>query len=71
MGHCEEFSSPLSSKPSHQQTGLLLPDMRLRKQNVGRHVTGYAELVSSVLKNGVFLDVTQCGSCKNRRFGGT
>jgi hypothetical protein len=22
-------------------------------------------------KNGVFWDVTQCGSCKNRRFGGT
>jgi hypothetical protein len=22
-------------------------------------------------KNGVFLDVTPCGSCKNRRFGGT
>jgi hypothetical protein len=24
-----------------------------------------------VLKNGVFWDVTPCGSCKNRRFGGT
>jgi hypothetical protein len=23
------------------------------------------------VKNGVFLDVTSCGSCKNRRFGGT
>jgi hypothetical protein len=23
------------------------------------------------LKNGVFWDVTPCGSCKNRRFGGT
>jgi hypothetical protein len=23
------------------------------------------------MKNGVFLDVTPCGSCKNRRFGGT
>jgi hypothetical protein len=23
------------------------------------------------VKNGVFLDVTPCGSCKNRRFGGT
>jgi hypothetical protein len=31
-------------------------------------------LVSSkgyVLKNGVVWDVTPCGSCKNRRFGGT
>jgi hypothetical protein len=23
------------------------------------------------MKNGVFLDVTPCGSCKNPRFGGT
>jgi hypothetical protein len=23
------------------------------------------------MKNGVFWDVTPCGSCKNRRFGGT
>jgi hypothetical protein len=23
------------------------------------------------MNNGVFLDVTPCGSCKNRRFGGT
>jgi hypothetical protein len=23
------------------------------------------------VKNGVLWDVTQCGSCKNRRFGGT
>jgi hypothetical protein len=24
-----------------------------------------------LIKNGVFWDVTPCGSCKNRRFGGT
>jgi hypothetical protein len=24
-----------------------------------------------IFKNGVFWDVTPCGSCKNRRFGGT
>jgi hypothetical protein len=24
----------------------------------------------SYLKNGIFWDVTPCGSCKNRRFGG-
>jgi hypothetical protein len=27
--------------------------------------------VRYVAKNGVFCDVTPCGSCKNRRFGGT
>jgi hypothetical protein len=26
---------------------------------------------SGELKKGVFWDVTPCGSCKNRRFGGT
>jgi hypothetical protein len=24
-----------------------------------------------IMKNGVFWDVRRCGSCKNRRFGGT
>jgi hypothetical protein len=32
-----------------------------------RRVTGTA----LILKNGVFWDVTPCGSCKNLRFGGT
>jgi hypothetical protein len=27
-------------------------------------------LIPNYLKNGVFWDVTPCGSCKNRRFGG-
>jgi hypothetical protein len=26
---------------------------------------------AGTVKNDVFLDVTPCGSCKNRRFGGT
>jgi hypothetical protein len=26
---------------------------------------------AATVKNGVFWDVTPCGSCKNRRFGGT
>jgi hypothetical protein len=32
-------------------------------------VTRIGEEVKT-LKNGVFWDVTPCGSCKNRRFGG-
>jgi hypothetical protein len=28
-------------------------------------------LMAVIMKNGVFWDVTPCGSCKNRRFGGT
>jgi hypothetical protein len=27
--------------------------------------------LGTILKNGVFWVVTPCGSCKNRRFGGT
>jgi hypothetical protein len=26
---------------------------------------------AATMKNGVFWDVTPCGCCKNRRFGGT
>jgi hypothetical protein len=29
------------------------------------------ESIAVTMKNGVFWDVTPCGSCKNRRFGGT
>jgi hypothetical protein len=28
-------------------------------------------IISKPIKNGVFWDVTPCGSYKNRRFGGT
>jgi hypothetical protein len=34
----------------------------------GRHVSTDIKLT---VKNGVFWDVTPCGSCKNRRYGGT
>jgi hypothetical protein len=34
-------------------------EVKIRREHIGK------------LKNGVFLDVTPCGSCKNRRFGGT
>jgi hypothetical protein len=29
-----------------------------------------SEQLHGTMKNGVFWDVTPCGSCKNRRFGG-
>jgi hypothetical protein len=38
----------------------------LRSPYMERHLRLQEEL-----KNGVFWDVTPCGSCKNRRFGGT
>jgi hypothetical protein len=40
-----------------------------------RHTrSGYVKIDAKetvTMKNGVFWDVTPCGSCKNRRFGGT
>jgi hypothetical protein len=35
-----------------------------------RHVR-FEVFTAVTMKNGVFWDVTSCGSCKNRRFGGT
>jgi hypothetical protein len=34
-------------------------------------IVGFEVFTAVTMKNGVFLDVTPCGSCKNRRFGGT
>jgi hypothetical protein len=31
----------------------------------------FEDFTAVTMKNGVFWDVTLCGSCKNRRFGGT
>jgi hypothetical protein len=36
----------------------------------GFYIPGNEE-TTFFIKNGVFWDVTPCGSCKNRRFGGT
>jgi hypothetical protein len=34
-------------------------------------VVRFEVFTAVTMKNGVFWDVTPCGSCKNRRFGGT
>jgi hypothetical protein len=34
-------------------------------------IVRFEVLMAVTKKNGVFWDVTLCGSCKNRRFGGT
>jgi hypothetical protein len=40
--------------------------------NKRRHLLVRSEVFTAMtMKNGVFWDVTPCGSCKNRRFGGT
>jgi hypothetical protein len=35
------------------------------------HFSGAKDSKQYLWKNGAFWDVTPCGSCKNRRFGGT
>jgi hypothetical protein len=39
--------------------------------NISVHPFGRIFEHGKKLNNGVFWDVTPCGSCKNRRFGGT
>jgi hypothetical protein len=40
-----------------------------RRKSVG--LAGHKDHEILSMNNGVFWDVTPCGSCKNRRFGGT
>jgi hypothetical protein len=35
------------------------------------HAVTFEVFTAVTMKNGVFWDVTPCGTCKNRRFGGT
>jgi hypothetical protein len=57
-------------------TNLYLTDMAeivTRKQ--GReykivHIVRFEVFTAVTMKNGIFWDVTPCGACKNRRFGG-
>jgi hypothetical protein len=41
-----------------------------KKININPHVR-FEVFMAVTMKNAVFWDVTACGSCKNRRFGGT
>jgi hypothetical protein len=43
----------------------------LQPTTVSRAIVLLADVRFQNVKNGVFWDVTPCGSCKNRRFGGT
>jgi hypothetical protein len=53
---------------------LYIIPMKIRALIVSRDKFLYVRLevfTAATMKNGVFLDVTPCASCKNRRFGGT
>jgi hypothetical protein len=40
------------------------------ESKVGNDFERFEVFMAVTLKNAVFWDVTPCGSCKNRRFGG-
>jgi hypothetical protein len=52
-----------------RRLGLARPDVSEERVASIIRVKIISEL--GTMKNGVFLDVTSCGSCKNRRFRGT
>jgi hypothetical protein len=52
------------------QVGLLLTTWHDRRSTY-HYNCGVAVLSNYTMKNAVFWEVTLCGSCKNRRFGGT
>jgi hypothetical protein len=39
--------------------------------NMAMNYVRFEVFTAVTMKNGVFWDVTPCGSCENRRFGGT
>jgi hypothetical protein len=45
--------------------------IRTHKSCIHLNRVRFEVFTAVTMKNGVFLDVTPCGSCKNRRFGGT
>jgi hypothetical protein len=60
-------------KPVHDLHPIATPIVRLNCRPMKPHTGLPVRLCrnSKYLKNGVFWVVTPCGSCKNRRFGGT
>jgi hypothetical protein len=45
-------------------------DIKQKNENAFKFV-GFGVFTPVAMKNAIFWDVTPCGSCKNRRFGGT
>jgi hypothetical protein len=66
-GHCDHFTVCSAVFPSwavgNYQKRFL--------ENEGKAFVRFEVSTAVTMKNGVFWDVAQCGSCKNRRFGGT
>jgi hypothetical protein len=67
---CKRPLPMLTPFSSEQQSWKLLVKIRIQVGNILLPHDPKFQLYHQV-KNGVFWDITPCGSCKNRRFGGT
>jgi hypothetical protein len=54
-----------------QKYSRILSKMIFCRIKSAHNVVRFEVFTAVTMKNGVFWDVTPCGSCKNRRFGGT
>jgi hypothetical protein len=63
--------SAFSSRLTHNYFKMHFNIMLLRMPAGISQVVRFEVFTAVIMKNGVFWDVTPCGSCKNQRFGGT
>jgi hypothetical protein len=71
-GSCknQRFGGMIPSECSRVYVGQTGHSMDTRLDEYQQHIHLWHS-DRSAIKNGVFWDVMPCGSCKNRRFGGT
>jgi hypothetical protein len=66
---------PLAISSADLLGGTLLRIERIKKRSLTFQMPSvyvrFEVFTAVTMKNGVFWNVTPCGSCKNRRFGGT
>jgi hypothetical protein len=62
--------SPRDIQPKRSLWRFLSPGIQGREV-LSKPYVRFEVFTAVIMKNGVFLDVTPCGSCKSRRFGGT
>jgi hypothetical protein len=62
---------PTFHECSNQWLIKAMPQLSVSNSRTGTFFVRFEVFTAVTMKNGVFWDVTPCGSCKNRRFGGT
>jgi hypothetical protein len=67
---CKNDEKTSTFKMIYSQNHIHYTPMRISKDKFS-YIVRFVVFTVVTMKNGVFWDVTACGSCKNRRFGGT